>query len=166
MTARTLASIVLVLCLPAALRGQNVEAEDIEARFAGHYELVSFESFRANGDVVDMQYVGRIMYDGHGNMSAIGMPKNLPERARQSDENVQAGFAYWGTVSFDVPNGIVIHHVQGSPTRGSWPGVDNVRHFRFTDDGLLKLSIKNEEGRTTSTLTWRRIPGPAGRMPS
>jgi hypothetical protein len=99
------------------------------------------------------------MYDEHGNMSAIGMPRDLPERARRSDTNVQAGFAYWARVSFDIENGIVIHHVEGSPTRGSWPGVDNVRYFEWTEDGLLKLSLKNDEGRTTGTLTWRRIDG-------
>ena len=135
------------------------DAESLKARFVGHYELVVYESFRANGDSVDMEYVGRIMYDEHGNMSAIGMPRDLPERARASDENVQAGFAYWGSVTFDEPNGVVIHHVEGSPTRGSWTGVDNVRYFEFTEDGLLKLSLKNDAGRTTGTLTWRRIEG-------
>ena len=60
-------------------------------------------------------------------------------------------------MSFDLPNRIVIHHVEGSPMRRGWLGVDNVRHFEFTEDGLLKLSLKNDEGRTTGTLTWRRI---------
>jgi hypothetical protein len=133
--------------------------EAMQARFVGHYELVSYESFRESGEVVDMAYVGRIMYDEHGNMSAIGMPKDLPERARASSENVQAGFAYWARVSFDLERGIVTHHVEGSPTRGSWPGVDNVRWFEWTADGLLKLSLRNAEGRTTGTLTWRRIEG-------
>jgi hypothetical protein len=145
---------------PALAQSTDARAVDaMQARFVGHYELVSYESFRENGEVVDMGYVGRIMYDEHGNMSAIGMPKDLPERARASGENVQAGFAYWARVSFDLERGVVIHHVEGSPTRGSWPGVDNVRYFEWTDDGLLKLSLRNAEGRTTGTLTWRRIAG-------
>ncbi len=135
----------------------SAQLEAIRQRFVGHYELVNYESFRADGETVDMNYIGRIMYDDNGNMSAIGMPMNLPARARESTERVQAGFAYWGSVSFDLPSGIVIHHVEGSPTRGSWPGTDNIRYFEFTDDGLLKLSIKNAEGRTTGTLTWRRV---------
>ena len=151
---------VLAIAAPACTTAQDGSTGDLEAvkaQFVGHYELVIYESFRPNGEVVDMNYIGRILYDEHDNMSAIGMPKDLPARARESSELVQGGFAYWGKVSFDLPNGIVIHHVEGSPTRGSWPGVDNIRYFEFTDEGLLKLSLKNAEGQTTGTLTWRKI---------
>ena len=154
------ATLALSVGASSPTSGQDVSADELDAlekRFVGHYELVIYETFRPDGEVVDMSYVGRIMYDGQGNMSAIGMPKDLPARARESSERVQGGFAYWGSVSFDPPNGIVIHHVEGSPTRGSWPGVDNIRYFEFTDEGLLKLSLKNDEGRTTGTLTWRKI---------
>ena len=99
---------------------------------------------------------GRITYDGVGNMTAQGMPKDLPERAAQSSENVRGGFAYWGDVVYDVDNNIVIHKVKGSPSRGSWPGEDNIRYYEF-DDGLLKLSMKDETGRLTGTLTWRKL---------
>ena len=128
---------VLAIAAPAYMRIQDASTGDLEAvkaQFVGHYELVIYESFRPNGEVVDMNYIGRILYDEHDNMSAIGMPKDLPARARESSELVQGGFAYWGKVSFDLPNGIVIHHVEGSPTRGSWPGVDNIRYFEFTDE--------------------------------
>ncbi|HCK33964.1 MAG TPA: hypothetical protein DHW20_02220 [Gemmatimonadetes bacterium] len=153
-------AMVFAIGAPACTTAQDASAGDLEAvkaQFVGHYELVIYESFRPNGEVVDMNYVGRILYDEHDNMSAIGMPKDLPARAQESSERVQGGFAYWGKVSFDLPNGIVIHHVEGSPTRGSWPGVDNIRYFEFTDEGLLKLSLKNAEGQTTGTLTWRKI---------
>jgi hypothetical protein len=149
----------LLVASPSFAQAPDGDEDAIRRRFVGHYELVGYESFRESGEVVDMDYSGRIMYDEHGNMSAIGMPNDLPERARRSATNVQGGFAYWGRVTFDVANGIVVHHVEGSPTRGSWPGVDNVRYFEFTDDGLLRLSLRNDEGRTTGTLTWRRIEG-------
>ena len=153
---------LLVLALAVAMGAPSpaaaqVALEAVKKQFVGHYELVIYETFRANGETVDMNYIGRIMYDAHGNMSAIGMPKNLPARAREAGENVQAGFAYWGAVSWDLANGTVTHHVEGSPTRARLPGVDNVRYFEFTDDGLLKLSLKNGEGRTTATLTWRKL---------
>ena len=154
------AALALAIGAPACTTAQDATTDDLQTikeQFVGHYELVIYESFRPDGEVVDMNYVGRIMYDEHDNMSAIGMPKDLPARARESSERVQAGFAYWGKVSFDLPNGIVIHHVEGSPTRASWPGVDNIRYFEFTDEGLLKLSLKNAEGQTTGTLTWRKI---------
>ena len=155
-----LCSAALALAVGPPSPGVAQSAADLEAvkeQFLGHYELVTYESFSANGEVDDRNYIGRLMYDAYDNMLAIGMPENLPAQARESSENVQAGFAYWGTVSFDLPNGIVIHHVERSPTRGSWPGVDNIRYFDFTDDGLLKLSLKNAEGRTTGTLTWRKL---------
>jgi len=155
-----LVALALASLTPSATNAQSASAAElaeVKAMFMGHYELVIFESFRPNGDVVDMEYIGRIMYDAHDNMSAIGMPKSLPAQAAETDELVQGGFAYWGNVSWDVQSGTVTHHVEGSPTRGSWPGVDNVRFFEFTDEGLLKLSLKNEEGRTTGTLTWRKI---------
>lgn len=141
---------------PASAADQT-ELAAVKQQFVGHYELVSFVSFRENGDVVDNNYVGRIMYDANDEMSAQGMPKDLPERAAQTSERVTGGFAYWGSVSWDIDNGIVTHHVTGSPTRGSWVGEDNVRYYEFTDDGLLKLSMKDETGRLIGTLTWRRI---------
>jgi hypothetical protein len=129
----------------------------VKQQFVGHYELVSFVSFPAEGGEVDNNYIGRIMYDAHDQMSAQGMPKDLPARAAQTTELVRGGFAYWGPVTWDIDNNRVTHHVEGSPTRGSWVGEDNVRYYEFTDDGLLKLSIRDNSGRTTGTLTWRRI---------
>jgi hypothetical protein len=129
--------------------------ENINQQFIGHYELVSYVTFDADGTERDMNYLGRITYDGKGNMTAQGMPKDLPARAAASSENVRGGFAYWGSVHFDLDNNIVVHKVEGSPTRGNWVGEDNIRHFEFAD-GFLKLSIKDETGRTTGTLTWRK----------
>jgi len=148
--------LVFFLSSPASAADQS-ELAAVKQQFVGHYELVSFVSFRENGDVVDNNYVGRIMYDANDEMSAQGMPKDLPERAAQTSERVTGGFAYWGSVSWDIDNGIVTHHVTGSPTRGSWVGEDNVRYYEFTEDGLLKLSMKDETGRLIGTLTWRRI---------
>lgn len=159
-------SIMLVIITMAAGVGiwssnQRANAADnrletIKQQFIGHYELVSYVTFPAAGGVVDMNYEGRIMYDAHGNMSAQGMPRDLPARAAASTETVRGGFAYWATVHFDLDNNIVIHRVQGSPTRGGWVGEDNIRHFEFAD-GLLHLSIKDDTGRTTGTLSWRKL---------
>lgn len=156
-----MAAAVLVVLINEDGASAASDEERMLQRFTGHYELVSFIRFPEEGGEEDTNYEGRIMYDGNGNMSAIGMPKDLPARAARSEDNVRGGFAYYGTVSLDLENGIIIHHVQGSPTRGSWDGEDNVRYFEFTDDGLLKLSMKDDSGRTIGTLTWRRLEGPA-----
>ena len=146
----------LLMQAPLAL-AQNSELEAVKRRFIGHWELVSFISYPAEGSERDNNYVGRIMYDENDEMSAQGMPKDLPARAAQSTTNVAGGFAYWGPVTWDISQNKVTHHVTGSPTRGSWVGEDNVRYYEFTPDGLLKLSIRDENGRTTGTLTWKRI---------
>ena len=80
------------------------------------------------GPAVDMKYVGRLT----------------------------GGFAYWGKVTVDDEKKIVIHHVEGSPLMPGWVGRDNVRFYEFEGD-LLRLSLKNADGRTTATLTWRRL---------
>ena len=130
-----------------------------EERFIGDYELVSYFTFPEQGPTRDMQYIGRLSYDEFGNMSGLGMPIDLPqtEAASQPDgERVIGGFAYWGRVSIDSKERIVTHHVEGSPMVPRWVGGDNVRHYEFDRD-LLRLSLKNPEGRITATLTWRRL---------
>lgn len=130
-----------------------------EERFIGDYELVSYFTFPEQGPARDMLYIGRLSYDEFGNMSGLGMPIDLPqtEAASQPDgECVIGGFAYWGRVSIDSKERIVTHHVEGSPMVPRWVGGDNVRHYEFDRD-LLRLSLKNPEGRITATLTWRRL---------
>ena len=74
-----------------------------------------------------------ILYDEHRNMSAIGMPNNLPERAEAagSDEWMVGGFAYFGTAEIDVAEGTVTHHVVGSQIRPELVGVGRVRYYEF-----------------------------------
>ena len=130
-----------------------------EERFIGDYELVSYFTFPEQGPARDMQYIGRLSYDEFGNMSGLGMPIDLPqtEAASQPEgERVIGGFGYWGRVSIDSKERIVTHHVEGSPMVPRWVGGDNVRHYEFDRD-LLRLSLKNPEGRITATLTWRRL---------
>lgn len=138
----------------AAANAQTLE--QVKAQFVGYYELVSFVSFPATGGQVTNDYIGRIIYDQHDNMSAIGMPAGAPDEAARAGESGSRGFAYWGKVSWDLDRGVVIHHVEGSPTRNTWVGEDNVRYFELDGD-LLSLSLRDDEGRTTGTLTWRKI---------
>jgi len=147
--------LLLALSFSASLSHAQT-LEDVKARFVGYYELVSFVSFPNSGGEVRNDYIGRIIYDGHDNMSAIGMPRDAPDSARRAGAAGSQGFAYWGKVSWDVEQGIVIHHVEGSPTRNTWVGEDNIRYYEL-DGNLLRLSLRDEAGRTTGTLTWRKI---------
>ena len=136
------------------------EIKAVKKKFVGHYELISFIQFPAQAEPINTNYIGRLTYDAYGHMSGLGMPKDLPDRTESSSEQpgqrTNVGFAYWGDVSFDLDKGIVIHHVKGSPTRPQWVGEDNIRYFELTDE-YLKLSLKNSQGRITSTLTWRKL---------
>lgn len=147
---------LFALGLPTVSAASEAEAA-LQQKFIGDYELVSYIQFPAAGGEIDMNYIGRLSYDAFGNMSGLGMPRDLPQRDAQAAERVTGGFAYWGKVSYDVAGQRVIHHVEGSPMIARWVGQDNIRFFEFEGD-LLRLSLKDAQGRISGTLTWRRLP--------
>jgi len=134
-----------------------------DPRFVGNWRMVSFVNIDERGATTPSRYTGgRIMYDAAGQMAA---QLTYADRARLPTPSTEAGRAtaygsflsYYG--AYDVDDGArkVTHHVEAS-TNPNWPGTDLVRYFEFTDGGnTLKLSIRNEAGRTTGTLTWARI---------
>lgn len=144
---------VLALAAPQLSGQATPSAEEVARQFVGNYELVSYESFTADGDTVDNGYVGRILYDEHGNMSAVGMPRDLPED--EDGWSGRRGFAYFGTFEVHPEEGYVVHRVRGSPVDPDWVGRELVRYYELEGD-LLRLSLRNDEGRTLGTLTWRR----------
>ena len=133
------------------------DIDTIRQKFIGDWELASYYTFPVNGSELEMGYIGRLSYDRFGNMAGLGMPKDLPNRQRESNERLMQGFAYWGPVSWDLERGTVIHHVQGSPMVPQWVGGDNVRYFEFEGNDILKLSLRDNNDRTTATLTWHRL---------
>ncbi|MEX2131547.1 MAG: lipocalin-like domain-containing protein [Pseudohongiellaceae bacterium] len=142
----------------------TVAAEDLDlvkARFIGDWELVSYFNFPEPGGERDMGYIGTLRYDEFDNMSGVGMPVDLPQRAARSNERITAGFAYWGKVEYDLAKQRVIHHVEGSPMVPAWVGGENIRYYEFVGD-YLKLSLHSDSGRTTGTLTWRKHQAPPG----
>ncbi len=157
--AHRLSGQLLLLAIIFTLNTGARAAESLEAvrqQFIGDYDLVSFVRFPAGGGEDNADYTGRLRYDEHGNMIGLGMPRNLPDQARGANQAVTGGFAYWGSVTIDVANQRVIHHVEGSPGAAQWVGQDNVRYYEFEGE-YLKLSLKDSSGRITATLTWRRI---------
>lgn len=133
-------------------------AQAVLQRLAGNWELVIYESFPAAGGSVDNRYIGRIMYDMAGNMSAIGMPIDFPARRAADPESPSSqGFAYFATIELFPDEDRIVHNVVGSPTAAGWPGTGLVRYYEFEGDDILRLSIRNAEGRVTGTLTWRRL---------
>ena len=83
------------------------DLDAFQSRFVGNYELVKYQQFPRDGEAVDLDYVGRIMYDAAGNMAAQGMPRDLPTRPREAGRRLQGGFAYFGSFSIDLEKRIV-----------------------------------------------------------
>ncbi len=153
----------VLVALPGSALAQGssgaMSAEEVHRKLTGNWELVIYESFPASGGSVDNRYIGRIMYDSAGNMSAVGMPIDFPERRATDPANTPAsqGFAYFARIELFPAEDRIVHHVVGSPTAAGWVGTGLVRFYEFEGDDILKLSIRNAEGRTTGTLTWRRL---------
>ena len=119
-------------------------------RFVGVWELVSFESRNAGGDVTRPwgdDPVGTIVWTAGGNMSAQLGPR---------DPTVAPYVAYFGTLEVpDASEGTLVHHVTGASLERL--RTDQVRNYRFEGNGELTLQPPaNAEG-ATSTLRWRRI---------
>jgi CubicO group peptidase (beta-lactamase class C family) len=134
-----------------------------DRRFAGNWRLVSFVNFDEKGGRTESPFTGgRIMYDGAGQMAAqltyadrpaMPTPSTEPQRAAA----YQSFLSYYGGYVVDDAGKNVTHLVEAS-TNPNWPGTDLVRYFEFADNGnTLKLSVRNDAGRTTGTLTWARI---------
>lgn len=153
----------VALCASAAtaLIAQPAAARD--ARFVGNWRLVSFVNIDAQGVTTPNRFTaGRIMYDAAGQMAAqLTYADRAALPASASDAQRAAAYdgyvAYYGPYELDVAAGKVTHHVEGS-SNPNWPRTDLIRYFEFADVGnTLKLSIRDQAGRVTGTLTWARI---------
>ena len=166
--------VVLVLLTGLAVRGQAVlseavqgsaqgAAKDVRQQFIGHWRLMKFENFDESGVARDAGYdSGRILYDSAGHMSAQLMRTGRKRLSQPSTEAERAAAystytAYYGTYTVDPSASKVTHSVEGA-TNPNWVKTDLVRYYEFSPDGgVLKLSLRNPQGRVTGTLMWERI---------
>jgi hypothetical protein len=129
----------------------------VRDQLVGNWELISYVSYDSDGRARDVGYTGRIVYDGLGNMSAIGMPLDVAHGSRAEGESSPTeGFAYFATFAVDEKTRRVIHRVRGSPTNAAWVNTNLVLHYDLRGD-VLALSARNAEGQTTGTFTWQRL---------
>ena len=129
----------------------------------GHWRLVKFENFDEKGVARDAGYEsGRIMYDAAGNMSAQLMRtgrKPLPQPPTDTDRAAAYGtfVAYYGNYTIDAATSKVTHSVEGA-LNPNWVKTTLTRWYAFSpDSNRLMLSLKNDAGRVTGTLTWERM---------
>lgn len=139
--------------------------------FIGHWRLISSTFRQADGSVIyplGEQAQGRIMYDGHGEMSAQLM---RPERDRLSSRDaadvrlakIKAAFdgytAYYGSYTIDLEAQSVTHHVEGS-LLPNWIGRQLVRYFKFSHNQTrlaLTTPPMGKEAKIVGTLVWEKM---------
>ena len=158
---RTMLLAVALSANVTLLTAQSTTPRD--PRFVGNWRLVTIENFDEKGVGRPGAYTGgRIMYDSAGQMSAQLTRPNRPLLPADAGEALRAtayaGYvAYYGAYEIDAAAGKVTHKVEGS-LNPNWPKTELPRYFAFSDgDNTLKLSIRNDAGRVTGTLTWARI---------
>lgn len=149
---------IVVLSSAATPHAQGTIAQ----RLVGAWELVSYEIIAGDGARRPGAYDrGQISYDSSGRMSAHLMNSaNKAEQAPQTDELRAAAYrrylGYYGPFVVEEAKGIVTHIVDGS-SNPSWVGSRQVRHYELSkDNAQLTLMLKDESGRVTQALVWRR----------
>ena len=150
--------VVALLLVAQPFRAADAADDAVRKQLAGEWTLVKFENFGENGQTRPGNYdIGRINY-GEREMSAHLMRSGRPKDAAATEAARAAAFqgylGYFGPYTIDAAKKIVVHHVAGS-SLPNWLGSDQVRHYGFTADGLLTLSVRSGD-RITATLTWRR----------
>jgi lipocalin-like protein len=144
-------------------------SEAVDWPFIGTWRLVSYESRDEAGGVqhpMGREVVGQLMYDAEGNMSALVARANVPPFASGdscigTDAEVRAAFdgfvAYFGTYSFNLSAGTVIHHVRGA-SFPNWTGTEQVRYFTAEGQRLvLSTPISVDSRHVTAILIWERV---------
>jgi Lipocalin-like domain len=141
-------AIVAVLVISAA--AQNHAPVSDKERFIGAWRLVSI--MRPDGKPVSEGVPqGMLIYTRDGHMSVQLM---YPEAANaQSNEYVRNGYeASFGCYDVNEATHLLIHHVQGSVTRGLLVGKDLPRIYRFNAAG--RLMIRSARADEHWSVTW------------
>ena len=137
----------------------------VVSRLVGNWSLVSYVTEHPDGTrgAPYGEAVGRLSYDGQGNMAGQVMRPGRSEVAAgqwsaQDVRSAYAGYiAYFGTYEVNAAGDTVVHHVEGALNPG-WVGGDQIRRMTF-DGELLILSTDVPKGGVIvrHTLTWRRV---------
>ena len=136
----------------------------VSERLVGSWRLVSYHTIDAAGrrGTPYAAAVGRLTYDGRGNMSGQVM---RPGRARVevgvgNAQTVRAAYigyiAYFGSYEVAPGGDSVVHRVEGA-LNPEWVGGTQTRKLRFDGDRLVLSADVDKNGAiVTHTLTWER----------
>jgi hypothetical protein len=144
---------------------------DSPARFAGTWELVESYSEKPSGRAgfpLGDGVVGRINYDGAGNMAAQLMaadrqPLSSRDPREVADAEYRGAFqsytSYFGSYTVNPAEGTVVHHVVGASVP-NWPGHDQLRYYTLEGDRLTLRTppMRGNDGeKAVHTLVWRKL---------
>lgn len=143
---------------------QTPKSSAATAQIAGRWKLVSLDAVRPNGEVVrewGSNPTGYLTYDASGFVSVQIVRDPRPatsSRESTSDERREAFdtyYAYFGTFEINDEEGVVIHHIEGSP-RPYEVGTDLKRSFKLTGN-RLELSTAPQQLETGELRVYRLI---------
>lgn len=138
---------------------------NLTEQFIGSWSLISWTARSADGELTHPfgeDAVGRIMYDGSGQMAALLMRRErtafASDRPQETTlEECEAAFreyfSYYGSFTVQAAAGRVTHHVVAS-LHPNWVGQDQERDFHFSDK-TLTLSFVNTDG-IKHELVWEK----------
>ena len=129
-----------------------------DERFVGTWRLVEQVTHRVDGTTVyprGKDALGILMYDALGNMAVQLMRAGgTSARLGSLDTAMNDFLAYFGTYSMDAHT--MRHHVQGC-SYARWIGTNQVRHYKFDEQGSqLTLSVEGKDNERY-VLLWRRV---------
>ena len=162
-------SLLTLVCLRVAARGDQDNVSSVRAQIIGTWELVSAEKLMTDGSKRPYQEIGPngkgyLMYTSDGHMCAAGMN---PDRPQWSDRNkptdaeklraIEGFFAYCGRYEIDVASHAIYHYPEVA-WMPNYAGTKQERPYRF-DGGLLTFSGKatNQPGVESWAITWRKM---------
>jgi hypothetical protein len=132
--------------LSQAESAQKENSRSAREKLIGAWHLAHIEAPGPDGKPMDIpQPQGMLIYTLDGHMSVQLM---YPKSANAlSNEYVQDGYeASFGSYDVDEATHTLIHHVQGSVTRGLLVGKDLPRAFQFNEAGhLIIRSTRTDE---------------------
>lgn len=134
--------------------------------FLGTWKLVEMETRTAKGDLVPPapgtpRREGYLIYDAAGYMAVSIVPTGRKRNAaaQVSDDEAKAlidGYtAYYGSVTVNPSEKVVVHHLQGSLNPGM--GAEQRRQYSFSGNRLTLKPPPASNG-NQSALTWERMP--------
>lgn len=148
-----------------------------ENLFVGVWQLVTCDALRAKRGSVPIygrNPVGRLYYDGSGNMSVHIMRKGRPRftsdtKFRATPDEMRAAYegyeAYFSTYVVEADKHVIRHRVIGG-LFPNWAGTVQSRFYEFDGSHRLILSTApigaRPEGETVVTLVWERLTPVSG----